>query len=194
MNERIYIIHGWEGSPDKEWLPWLKKELEEKGLDVRTPSMPESFHPKMSSWVNHLAKIVINPDSNCYFVGHSLGCIAILRYLETLKAQQKIGGMVLLAGFAHDLYYQGYNGELATFFEKEINWDLIKSKCKKIIAINSDNDPFVPTEHNTIFKEKLSAENFIEQKMYHYNGEAGITRVPFVLEKVLELIGKKKEN
>jgi len=139
MTKRVFLIHGWEGYPEEGWRPWLKNELEKRGFTVIVPAMPDTKHPKMNAWLKHLRKVVGTPDKDCYFVGHSLGCITILRYLETLKANQKIGGAVLVAGFTSSLGYQ----ELESFFKKPINWKKIKSHCKEFVAIHSDNDPYV---------------------------------------------------
>ncbi|MBU4141279.1 hypothetical protein KKE99_00155, partial [Patescibacteria group bacterium] len=36
MNQkRIFIIHGWEGAPESNWFPWLKKQLEKQGEILR---------------------------------------------------------------------------------------------------------------------------------------------------------------
>lgn len=94
--KRVFIVHCWDGKPNTRWYPWLKKELEKKGFEAYVPAMPNTQHPRMNAWVNHLKKVVGTPDKNCYFVGHSVGCIAILRYLETTNT--KVGGVVMVAG------------------------------------------------------------------------------------------------
>ncbi|MBI2580107.1 MAG: alpha/beta hydrolase, partial [Candidatus Aenigmarchaeota archaeon] len=76
--KRAFLVHGWQGSPESGWKPWLRKELKKNGFSVSVPEMPDTAHPRMNAWVPHLAKTVGTPDKNCYFVGHSLGCIAIL--------------------------------------------------------------------------------------------------------------------
>ena len=91
MNKRAFLIHGWEGRPENEWRPWLKNELEKRGLQVFVPAMPDTANPMMDKWVPHLTQTVGTPDENTYFVGHSVGCITILRYLETLNKDEKIG-------------------------------------------------------------------------------------------------------
>ncbi|MBU0666612.1 MAG: alpha/beta hydrolase [Nanoarchaeota archaeon] len=90
MTKRVFMVHGWEGYPENHWFPWLKKELETKGFEVFVPAMPDTDHPKMGAWLEHLTKITRAPDKDCYFIGHSLGCITILRYLETLQENQKV--------------------------------------------------------------------------------------------------------
>ena len=181
--KKAVLIHGWEGSPDAGWLPWLKNELEKKSFNVITPAMPDTMHPKMDKWVEHLAKIVDKPDKDTYLVGHSLGNTTILRYLETLKKGEVVGGVVMVAGFSDNLGYK----ELNSFFTKPIDWDKIKKHCKNFVAIHSDNDPYVPLKHGEIFKEKLKAEVIVKHNMKHFSGDEGMTELPVVLESILKI-------
>ncbi|MDP3899685.1 MAG: alpha/beta hydrolase [bacterium] len=183
--KKVFLIHGWEGYPEEGWRPWLKDELEKQGFEVMIPAMPNSANPKMSEWLSHLQKLAADPDEDCYFVGHSLGCIAILRYLESLEAHQKIGGAVLVAGFTSNLGYDA----LDTFFQTDIDWTKIKSHCKKFTAIHSSNDPYVPLRYADIFKNRLGAEIIVEQNMKHFSGDDGIHKLPSALESVLALQG-----
>lgn len=38
--KKVYIVHGWDGSPEEPMLQWLKVNLEEKGYVVEVPKMP----------------------------------------------------------------------------------------------------------------------------------------------------------
>lgn len=145
--------------------------------------MPDTDNPKMSAWVGHLTKTVGNPDGDCYLVGHSLGCIAILRYLETLKKREKVGGSVLVAGFSDGLGIE----QIENFFEKPFDWDKIRSHCENFVAIHSDNDPYVSLEYGDIFKNKINAELIIRHDMKHFSGDDGVTELPIVLESLLKL-------
>ncbi len=184
MAKRAVLIHGWAGYPEEGWRPWLKNELEKKGFSVTVPAMPDTNHPKMKPWVDKLAKTVSTPDKDCYLVGHSLGCITILRYLESLKAGQKIGGVVLVAGFTSTL---GYDEIVGSFFQKPIDWKEITSHCKKFVAIHSDNDPYVSLHYSEIFKEKLKASVVVEHNMKHFSGDDGIMQLPVALNQLLNI-------
>lgn len=185
--KRAFLIHGWEGYPEEGWRPWLKKELGKRNFQVIVPAMPNTENPTYDLWVPALIKLVGQPTENDYFVGHSLGCITILRFLEKLKDGENVGGAVLVAGFGHDLEYDGYKGELSSFFQTPVNWENIKKHCHKFIAIHSDNDPYVPLEHSVLFKEKLDAQSVIEHNMKHFSGDDGVDRLQSALDAVLEI-------
>ena len=98
---RAVIIHGYGGEPMRGFRPWLKKELEARGFAVSVPAMPSPNEPRVEEWVAAIAKEVGKDGNDCILVGHSLGCVAILRYLE--MAKKKVAGAVLIAGFVGDL-------------------------------------------------------------------------------------------
>ena len=185
--KRVFIIHCWDGRPNYCWYPWVKKELEKNGFQVVVPAMPETETPKMDKWVPELRKLVGSPDKNTYLVGHSVGCITILRYLESLEKIEKIGGAILVAGFTDDLGYK----EIKNFFETPIDFEKIKSHCENFIAIHSDNDPYVPLKHGDIFKEKLNAKLIVKHKMGHFSGpidkKNSCIELPDVVEEALKI-------
>ena len=111
-------------------------------------------------------------------VGHSLGAITILRYLESLSEGQKIGGAVFVAGFTDDLKIP----ELKDFFTTAINWDKVKQHCPTFIALHSDNDPYVSLWYRDIFQDKLQAKVITMHNMRHFSGDDGIKELPELLE------------
>jgi len=187
MKKRAVLIHGWEGYPEEGWRPWLKKELERRDFKVIVPAMPDTATPTPEKWVPYLAEIIGTPNEKTFLIGHSLGCITILRYLETLKDDEHIGGAILIAGFGQDLEYDGYKGELSSFFRTSVDWGKVKEHCQKFVAIHSDDDLWVPVKHNKIFKDKLSAKVINQHGMKHYSGDDGITELPIVLNELLEM-------
>ena len=152
------------------------------------PEMPETDTPKLSLWLQKLKEIAGKPDENLYLIGHSLGCITIMRYLESLSEGEKIRGVVFVAGFTDNLEYK----ELDSFFEAPIDFEKIKSKASYFTAIYSDNDPYVPTKHADIFKEKLGAELIFKPGMKHFSGQAvykeNCTSLPDVSQAIFKMI------
>ncbi len=187
MSKRVFIIHGWEGYPEEGWRPWLKKELENRGFKVFVPAMPNTEHPHLDKWLPYLTELAGKPSENNYFVGHSLGCITILKLLEGLAENEKIGGVILVAGFTDNLGYK----EISSFFQKPIDFNKIKSHCDKFIAIHSDNDPYVALSYGNEFKDKLGAKLIVEHNMKHFSGDDGISELPVVLDVLLEISEKE---
>lgn len=182
--KRVYLVHGWTGSPERDWLPWARAELQKNNFEVVSKQMPTD-PPKMKENVAYLRKLVGSCDEETFFVGHSAGCITILRYFETLSGKEKSGGAVLVAGFTDDLGYK----ELSNFFVNPIDWKKIKSNCRKFVAINSDTDPFVPLKHAKFFEEKLGAKVLIEHDKGHFTNESPefVTKLESVIAAVLEI-------
>jgi len=193
--KRVFIIHGWDGHPEEGWFPWLKKRLEEKGFQVFNPAMPEPLNPKINEWVQFLREQVGSPDQATYLIGHSIGAQTILRYLESLPENAKIGGAVFIAGWINltDEAYEDDNDiEIGRpWLETPINWAKVKSHTNKFTAIFSDNDPLVPMSDSEIFKEKVGAKIIVEHNKGHFNDESGTKELPSALEAVLEISQNK---
>lgn len=184
MAKRVFVIHGWGGSPDDGWKPWLKENLEKEGFAVIMPQMPKPDFPVMGEWVGALAKLVGKPDGDTYLVGHSLGVVCVLRYLETLGAKEKIGGAVLVAGLAMDTGIP----EIKNFFpQKSYNWAEVEKHCSKFVTINSDNDYYIPLSHGEEFKKELGAELIIMHEHGHFSSADGFTELPILLQSILSM-------
>ncbi len=183
--KRLISIHGWEGHPEEGWRPWLANELKDKFIFIN-PQMPDPITPTLDKWLAFISPIINVADKETYLLGHSLGCVTILKYLETLSNDQKIGGALLVAGFGKDLNYPGYKGELSNFFKTPIDWHKVRAHCNKFIAIHSDNDPFVPLENNKLFVDKLGAISFIEHNMKHFSGDDGVNELPVLRDAILK--------
>jgi len=189
--KRVIIAHGWDGTPEEGWFPWLKKELEEKGFEVIIPALPDAGSPRIQKWVPALASVVGVADGDTYFVGHSMGCQTIARYLEQLPDGQKVGGAIFVAGFFKRL--SGLEDDLDVY-ETDKHWlgtplDLskVKSHLSKSIAIFSDDDPYVPMDNQDDFRDKLGSEIVIMHNMKHFNPGSGCFELPVALESVLKL-------
>lgn len=184
--KKVFIIHGWGGSPKNDLFLWMKKEMESKGFKVEIPSMPNTNEPKIKEWVEHLKKIVKNPDKDTYFIGHSIGCQTILRYLESLDKDIKIGGCIFVAGW-FNLIHKSIENDLEIarpWIETPMDFRKICSHTDKFLAIFSDNDYFVPLTDAKLFKEKLKAKVIIEHNKGHFNTEDGVKEIKIVVDEL----------
>lgn len=191
LGKRVFIIHGWGGSPDDDWLPWLRKMLVERKLEVHVPEMPDSFHPHISKWVPYLSEVVGKVDKDTYLVGHSIGCQAILRYLESLDGSTKIGGAVFVAGWFHL-----NEGSVATeedkriadeWIESKIDFEKVKKHLDRSVALFSDNDPDVPLAESKTFEKELGSRIIIHPKRGHFTAADGVTELHVALNEILKM-------
>lgn len=184
--KHVVIVHGWKGRPETNWKPWLKDELEKSGNStVDVPAMPHSEHPVASEWVQGLAHAVSQPTSETYLVGHSLGCITILRYLETLKNNQKIRAAILVAGFGQR--FKGYQGQHDSFFDHDLDWQSIRKHCDHFVTIYSDDDPFIKIDQMELFKDKLGAKGIVVHGMGHFGSADNVFKLPVVRDELFKL-------
>lgn len=181
----VIIIHGWKGKPETNWKPWLKKELEREGWKVDVPAMPHTDHPVVHEWVEKLTQTVGKPDKNTYLIGHSCGTITILKYLETLKEDEIVGGVVLVAGFGEK--FEKYQGQHDSFFDKPLNWEYIRKRARNFAAINSDDDPYIGLDQMELFKNKLGAKCVILHGMGHFGSPDGVFELPTARDEVLTM-------
>lgn len=188
----VIIVHGWDGTPEYGWFPWLKKELESRGFDVRVPQLPDNANPRIQNWVPALAAAVGTPTEQTYLVGHSMGCQTVARYIESLPEGVQIGGAVFVAGFFKRLTNIGDEpSEKATehhWLDAPVSLDKIRSHLPKSVAIFSDDDPWVPLDNQDDFRDKLGSEVVVEHKKHHFSDT--YKELPIVLKKLLEIAGE----
>lgn len=101
--KNILIIHGYDAHNKKHWFPYLENELQE--ANVKTLSLPNASSPLLKEWLDCIDTEVkkVGKNENLFFVAHSLGCIALMQYLNSLDSGFKIGGFVLVSGFYEKL-------------------------------------------------------------------------------------------
>jgi predicted alpha/beta hydrolase family esterase len=180
------IVHGFKGAPDTNWKPWLKRELEAGGFRVDVPTMPDTEHPDVSAWVDMLARTVGGADAEeVYLIGHSLGCITILKYLESLGNQQKVKACVFVAGFSQR--FDGYEGGHDSFFAKSLDWEKVKSHCDTFIAVHSKDDQNVGFDQLKIFEDNLGAKAILVDGMGHFGSADGVFEVPLIKEVLVNI-------
>jgi len=146
--KRVIFVHRWSGGPLDDWRPWLKGELEQRGYEVLNPEMPDRDEPVIEKWVRYLAEVVGTRNAETYFVGHSIGCQAILRYLEIIGTP--VGGAVFVAGWFNlkNLEDEATEKIAKPWIDTPISIVKIKKVLPKSVLIISDDDPYDAFEEN----------------------------------------------
>ena len=184
---KAIIVHRWDGTPQSDWYPWLKKELEKTKWKVIIPRMPNTSEPEIKAWVNHLQKIAENSKEEILFVGHSIGCQTILRYLAVASSKLKVRGIVLVAPWLtlQNLEDKEAKAIAEPWIKTPIDFGKVKEKTKNIIVILSDNDQYVDyKKHKRLFAQKLNARIIVEKGKGHFTAEDGVVKMPVVLKEL----------
>ncbi len=186
--KRAFIIHGWGGNPNEGWLPWLKDELEADGFKVTVPAMPDTDRPTIDAWVSHLAREVGIVDSNTFFIGHSIGCQAIMRFAERLPEGQNAGGAVFVAPFFTLTLAENEDPLIAEpWLSTHIEDNKVQEHLPTVTCIFSDNDDWVPMENEKMFRERLQAYALELQGKGHFSGSDGINELLEALDEIRQM-------
>ena len=186
--KKVYLVHGWEATSKSDFFPWLKKELEKRKIESYFPDMPNTEKPKINEWIGFLKKNIRAINNDTIFIGHSIGCQAVLRFLETLPAEIKVKRVILVAPWMHlDRQTIEEEGEeviaiAKSWMETLIDWKKVKNHCDNFICIFSDNDPYVPLSNLKLFKEKLNAKCLTLKNRHHFNEGNDIFELPEILK------------
>lgn len=187
LMKRVFLIHGWGGSPEEPMHKWIKKTLEERGFDVFVPKMPNADKPEIKSWIKRINEIVKKVNREDIFIGHSVGCQAILRYIQQLNKNEKVKKIILIAPWMYlDKQTIEEEGEESIkiakpWVETPIYFNKIKTHCDEFIGIFSGDDPYVPLSNINIFKKNLNAEILILNKRGHFDPSHNIDKLPELL-------------
>ena len=181
--KRVFIVHRWSGGANDDWRPWLKDNLESFGYQVFNLIMPDTHTPVIEKWVSHLAKEVGTPDEETFFVGHSIGCQTILRYLEMIDI--KVGGAFFVAGWFDLINIEDEESrEIARpWIENKIDLEKVKNILSKSFLFISDNDPYDCFELNKERFGEINSEIIVLPGAGHITDDDGFRELPILLEK-----------
>lgn len=178
------IVHGFKGKPHTNWKPWLKSELQDNGFHVLVPEMPNTDNPIASEWIDTLdATLRILESDKLYLIGHSLGCITILKYLESPKRSRTVKSCIFVAGFGRK--FREYEGGHDTFFDKDLDWNEIRKNCDHFTIIHSSDDTNVNIREANFLKDNLKAKIIIVDGLGHFGSADNVFEVPLVRDAVL---------
>jgi predicted alpha/beta hydrolase family esterase len=185
----IIIVHGSNstekgaktGRPENQrhWKPWIKKQLESKGIEVSNELYPQDWLPNYKKWKEVFDKNNINEETT--LIGHSSGCAFLVRWLG--ESKQKISKLILVAPWK----IPDGNDELIKEFYNYPIENKIKERVNKVIIFTSNDEEEDGKRSAKMFSEALNGE-IIELKNHgHFTlGDMGTDKFPELLKEVLE--------
>ena len=143
--------------------------------------------PNIDVWVSYLGKTIGELNENTYFIGHSIGCQTIMRYLEKINFKGKIPKVVFVAGWfkLDNLKDEEVKKIAKPWLEMPIDFNKVKNKIKNLTVFLSSNEPYNYIKDNELtFKNKLGAKVIILKNKGHFTEEEGITSIPEILNEI----------
>lgn len=175
---RVVIVHGSYGSPERNWFPWLKQQIETMGSTALVPKFPTPDGQNLTAWAEAFRSEAGALTPETILVGHSLGAGFVLNLLQESPVQ--IRAAFLIAGFLGTLGLPDYDRINATFVCREFNWPLIKQKAGTIIVMNGDDDPYVPVAKGRALADALAVSLHVVPGGGHLNAECGYISFPLL--------------
>ena len=186
----VIIVHGCPDSEervldpakrtfDKHWLPWLKRELEARGIAAQSPLMPRPWQPVYEDYKDVFDKLLVNEAS--VLIGHSCGCAFLVRWLG--QTRKKIAKLMLVAPWK----IPDEVGDVKkAFYEYPID-SFVSERVARIIYFTADDEDDDGKESLRLFHDVLGGEIISLEGHGHYClGDMGTEEFPELLERVLE--------
>ncbi len=160
-NKKILILHGWDASPEDHWFSKAKELFEKQGWVTFIPQLPGNYFPKKDDWLKVIEDLQV--DENWVLIGHSLGGVAILKYLEIAK--KPITQAILIATPFEEMEFT----PIQNFFENDFDWKMIKNNCPRFDIVNETDDSVVDLEDGKKFEKALSGKLHILPGYSHFH-------------------------
>jgi uncharacterized protein len=173
--KKALIVHAWYNSPENNWYPWLKNELERKGYSVTLPDFTELRKdvPELITILTQIEKTV-KPDNDTVVVGHSLGCLVALRLAEKLTLKK----VVLVSGWDFNDLTEGHR----KFWKTKLNHAKIMKNVSEIVVIHSSNDPYITASQAEDMCKRFKGKFVLVKDAGHITAKDGYTKLPAILQ------------
>ncbi len=179
---RAFVFHGYGATPTDHWFGWLANEFEAAAIHTRVPTLPHPLEPDAKLWEETVGAAVGVPDERTAIVAHSLGCLAVLRYLASLQGPWRLGMLVLVSGFVDRLPVLP---ELDQFIQEGCEVSDIAEHIDRIVVVRSDNDPLVPPAFTDRLAGLLGISARVVADAGHFLADDGVTTLPHARDAVL---------
>ncbi|HYV34022.1 MAG TPA: alpha/beta fold hydrolase, partial [Candidatus Limnocylindria bacterium] len=180
--KRFVILHGRNSTSADNFYPWLRNELENRGFEVQTPTMPGKGEPndlEQAEFVKNNCTL----DEQTVIIGHSFGGVVALRLLEQgIKVNRTI---LVSTPFSGEFLDGKERFSVTASVRKGFDFGTIKKNSLGFTLLYDLNDLVVPISDGEAFEKNLGFEMF---KVKGMESHFGATEEPEVLNVALGTI------
>ena len=150
---RFVLLHGYKGSSDRNFFPWLAAELRQRGYEVVVPDLPNTDNPSIDEQVRFVLD-TCSFDGQTVVMGHSLGAVVALKVVEQITSP--ITRLVLVSGFVNPRFADGKERPFVHGFNWQFNSSVIRSNVSEIAVLHDRADGIVSRSQADELAEMLN--------------------------------------
>jgi predicted alpha/beta hydrolase family esterase len=185
-NAKVYLIHGYTGSPESDLFPWIIEKLSGIGFTITAFHMPNPDFPIAAEWDRYLDDNIRELNEDTYFICHSLGCVTLLRYLNKQSVKVKIGGAILASGFVERLHKYPM---LWDFVDIDLDMKKLIAMVEKRCVFSAPNDTIVDYKYSQELARLFDAKIITIDGGGHFIGQEGFSEFPKLFEELCAMVG-----
>jgi predicted alpha/beta hydrolase family esterase len=176
---KLVIVHGYLSTPRHHWYRNAKAAFTPYFDEITIPQMPDPRTPDPASWLQVLEDTVPAPDEKTFFIGHSRGCAAILRYLVAQNAERDVGGVAFVSGFVDPI---AAIPQADGFVNQQFDYEKIGDRLRNKLVIYSSDDKVVPPQHSVRLSKLINSKLYCYHNCGHFTQNDGIKDFPQLKE------------
>lgn len=182
----VILVPGFGANPNSDWFPWLSRSIVgEMGIPVTTVKMPTPKIPRLPKWLSALKTQSGTIDRDTYFIAHSLGCVTLLRFIESLPDDVRIGGIILVSCFDEPLRLLPI---VNSFTAVRLDYGAIVRHVGKALVISSTSDILVPMRLSEKVRDSIGADYLRIPDAGHFSSFDGYIEFPQLFDAFKKMV------
>lgn len=175
---QVLICHAYNTLPSENWYEWLAGLLNGQGYDAKVLRLPNPSAPSEEKWVESI-KATHTSDS-VRFVGHSLGCRAVLAYLNQYNVSAERVALI-----ACPMFWDGVidtRPPLKAYVDgmQELDFEKLKNLVDRYDLFHDSTDELLPMKNVEYLKKVLGKKTVVHT--FDKYGHFDVPEIPELVE------------
>jgi predicted alpha/beta hydrolase family esterase len=174
MKAQVLICHAYKTSPGENWYQDLATKLQQRGYDAKVLHLPFPAAPTEKDWVECIHRH--HTRSPLILVGHSLGCRAILAYINQYGVKCEKVFLV-----ACPMLWEGVietRPALQQYVEgmQPLDFRKLGELIGQLILFHDETDPLLPMKNVVTLENKFKGK--VQKYIFKKYGHFDVSEIP----------------